>query len=171
MDHVTRKRYQRLGLVGLPLLAMLLLFYSCGADSGSGAEGGLPLPGRPPFRIQGDTTKAMLPGARAARIDLEIRNPSGAPLVATRLAVTVRRITAPRATTRLPCTRRDFALQQAPRTLDVTIAAKSTSTLSQLDVPRRKWPRIGMLDRDMNQDGCQQSTLTLAYTAAGRLRR
>lgn len=169
MDHVKRERYQRLGLVGLCLPALLLLFSAYDADGERIREGAAPQAA--PFTIQGDARKTLLPGAKAARLDLRVSNRADVPLRVTDLAVTVKRIAAPNATTRLPCTRNDYAVRQAPDGLDVTIAPHSTSALSQLDVPGRKWPRVGMLNRDMNQDGCQQSTLTLAYTASGRLRR
>jgi len=169
MDHVKRERSQRLGLLGLFLLAALLLVYACSPASGDISDGGPPR--TRPFSVQGDVNKALLPGARAAPINVRVTNPTSARMVVTSLAVTVNRIAAPRATTRLPCTRRDFAVRQAPDALKVTIAAHSRTTLSKLDVPRRSWPRIGMLNRDKNQDGCQQSTLTLGYTALGRQRR
>ena len=170
MDDAKRERNQRLGLLGLFMLALLLLFYACGPDIQDGFdEGGAP--GTAPFTIHGNASQNMTPGARAAKIDVRVTNPSDDRLRVTGLAVTVQQISAPRATNRLPCTRSDFRVRQAPNALDVTIAADSTSTLSELDVPARSWPRVGMLNHDKNQDGCQQSTLTLGYTASGALRR
>ena len=170
MEHVTRERYQRLGLLGLLLLAGLLLFSAFGTHLPSSLAGGAAPERTPAFTLQGDARKALLPGARAARLNLRVTNPSDDRLRITGLAVTVTRVSAPRATDRLPCTKTDFRVRQAPRYLSVVIAADSSATLRQLDVRRRSLPRIRMLNSDENQDGCQQSTLTLGYTASGRFR-
>lgn len=171
MEATQRTRGQRLGLLGLLLLAGMLLFYSCGANISDYLDGDDdPEVQSSPFQLGGDVTEAMMPGVMMP-IDVSVTNSSDDALVVTDLAVTVSGVSAPRATHRLPCTTADFAVRQAMVVADVTIAAHATATLSQLDIPAESWPRVGMLDRNRNQDGCQRSSLTLDYTASGTLPR
>lgn len=66
------------------------------------------------------------------------------------------------------CAVDDFAVGQASNRV-ITLAARSASTLSSLDLARRTWPRVGMPNRSVNQDGCKGASVTLDYTASGRL--
>lgn len=171
MRDSNRVHHQRLGLLGLLLLAVLMFFYACGAnvnDALNGDDNNGPPDLSSPFRLQGDVSEAMTPGEMMP-IDVSVTNPSSDALLVTDLVVTISGVTAPRAAHRLPCTTDDFAVRQASDVADVTIAAHATATLSQLDVPARSWPRVGMLNRHQNQDGCQRSSLTLDYTASGTL--
>lgn len=43
------------------------------------------------------------------------------------------------------------------------IPAHSTRRLSSLGVAPARWPRVAMLDRAVNQDGCKHATLDLRF--------
>lgn len=122
----------------------------------------------PPFGIAGDVTAPLEPGV-SQPLDLRITNPSPTPLIVDRLDVAVQAVNAPRASTALPCTPADFAVQQFSGSLPFTVPASSTRTLSELGVPPASRPHVALLDLPTDQDGCQGATLTLAYQAAARL--
>lgn len=123
-----------------------------------------------PFRIGGDAVEPLSPG-RSAPVDVTITNPRNTPLTVTRLRVRVRAVTAPRADAAHPCSRRDFGTRQVPKGFTVTVPARGSRSLSDLDVPRTSWPKVRMVNRPVNQDGCKGARLTLRYVGSGRLRR
>lgn len=172
MSTVTRKRYVRAFILAVIILIILLRFDACdptnrapdGAKgSGSGQTGTLSAS----FTIEGNAAESIAPGVMVP-LDLEITNPHDFPMSVTGFAVTVQEVNAPNASVVLRCSPADFTLDQA-NSLAITIAARSTSTLSSLDLARRTWPHIGMLNRSVNQDGCKGASLTLDYTAIGRV--
>ena len=118
------------------------------------------------FTISGNATEPISPGV-SAPLDLSLTNPHAFALTAADLRVTVQKVNAPNADDAHPCTIGDFAVDQASSAIEVTVAAHSTRTLSNLGLPRAKRPHVGMLDRSVNQDGCKGASLTLAYTASG----
>ena len=122
----------------------------------------------PAFGIEGDATRLLSPGA-VAPLDLRLTNLGAVDVVLVRLTVAITAIHAPYATNASPCTATDFAIRQIGAT-DLThiLPSGSTRTLSSLRVPRSAWPAVSMLNRPVNQDGCQQATLTLHYTGTGR---
>jgi hypothetical protein len=63
----------------------------------------------------------------------------------------------------------DFTVDQTSSGLEITVAARATSALSNLGVSSAKQPHVGMLNRPANQDGCRGASLTLADTASGTL--
>jgi len=118
------------------------------------------------FAIKGDVTEIISPGVMVP-LDLEITNAQNFPLTVTGLAVTVRAVNAPNAGDGRPCSRADFAVDQTNQ-LEFRVAAGASSTLSGLDFARYTWPKIGMLDRPVNQNGCKGASLTLHYAALGK---
>src|SRR5437764_730287 len=46
----------------------------------------------------------------------------------------------------------------------VSIPAKSTRSLSQLNIPNLQWPHVQMPNLDRNQDGCKNTTFLFTYT-------
>jgi hypothetical protein len=95
-----------------------------------------------------------------------LTNAYDVPLSVTGLRVHLQHIRAPRANTAHPCVDRDFMLGQLRRSREITLAAGATSTLRSLGIPRYGWPRVVLLNRPVNQDGCKDASLTLAYTAS-----
>lgn len=122
------------------------------------------------FAISGNVTQAMVPGS-SIPLDLSFDNAHEFPMTVHELQVTVDRVQAPNATAALPCTVDDFSVDQVSPRLDIRVDAASTTSLAGLDIPADEWPQVGMLDAPNNQDGCKGATVTLAYTASGRLER
>ncbi|MDQ3155449.1 MAG: hypothetical protein M3Q98_01805 [Actinomycetota bacterium] len=173
MNDVARKRYVRGCILALILvIAAIILLRSCDptksgdgdGDSGGSGEGRSGDPSSS-FTIKGNASEVISPGVTVS-LDLEITNPHNFPLAVTGLDVTLSDIDAPRAGGARPCTVGDFQLTQASD-VAITIAARSTSTFSSLDLDRKTWPQVGMLNRPVNQDGCKGASLKLGYTASG----
>jgi hypothetical protein len=167
---ITTRRKTSIAVCALALLAavVLLLFRGCTAavtaDNGSGNAdtGG----SAQPVLIAGDVVEPISPGVMVP-LDLEFTNPHDVDLSITALSVVVHDVTAPNSDQTHTCVLDDFAVDQAPSDLTITVAAGATSTLSGLGLPSTMWPRMGMHDRPVNQDGCKGASLTLDYTASG----
>jgi hypothetical protein len=165
---ITRRK-MTVAVCALALLAVVvLLFRSCKtsgtADNGTGNAdtGGS---GRTVL-IAGDVVEQISPGVMVP-LDLEFTNPHDVDLSITALTVVVHGVTAPNSDEAHTCALDDFAVDQAPSDLKITVAAGATNTLSGLGLPSTMWPRMGMHDRPVNQDGCKGASLTLDYTASG----
>lgn len=122
------------------------------------------------FRITGDAVRPLSPG-RSAPINVRFANPHGAPLRVTGLRVRVRAVSAPNSDAHHRCSRRDYTVRQVRPGFAVRVPGHVTRSLSGLGVRRKAWPRVGMLNRPVNQDGCKGASLTLAYVGSGSLRR
>jgi hypothetical protein len=139
--------------------------------TGRGAEGNADVRlGVRGFPITGNAAKALSPG-RSAPINVRFTNRRRSALRVTQLRVSVRKVLAPNADVRHPCTLRDFIVTQVRHGFTVTVPARSTRTLSRMHVRRSAWPRVGMVSRSTNQDGCKGASLTLAFVGSGTLRR
>lgn len=175
MSDVVHERFLGAGIMAVVAVLVVIIFLRFGthdrhARLGKGGEGigqgQVAVPSKY-FTIEGNLTRPISPGVMIP-LDLEIKNPHSFPLSVTDLVVTVHDVSAPRAGDVLPCSVGDFAVDQASR-LKITLAARSSGTLSSLDVAHDTWPRVGMLNRPVNQDGCKGASLTLAYVASGML--
>ena len=122
------------------------------------------------FDISGDVSQPMVPGS-SIPLNLSFDNAHEFPMTTLDLRVTVDRVQAPNATAALPCTVDDFSVDQVSPRLDIRVDAASTTTLAELGIPTDEWPQVGMLNTSRNQDGCKGATITLIYTASGRLER
>lgn len=122
------------------------------------------------FTLIGELSQVINPGVFAP-LDLSISNSNHSSLVVSELIVTVSGVHAPNATALLPCTAADFDVKQVAKRFTILVGADSTSSLSQLGLPSTAWPQVGMpINESTNQDGCKGASLTLSYTATGRLR-
>lgn len=139
-----------------------------GTGTGDGPGGAEVANSSASFAIEGNATEPISPGVRAP-LDLTLTNPHDVPMSVTGLSVSVQKVSAPNADDVHPCAVGDFAVDQASNSFEITLAARSTSTLTDLGLARSKRPHVGMLDRPVNQDGCKGASLTLAYTASGTL--
>lgn len=170
-DEAARRRRKRRAIVlGLFLLAALLVFlFSCDPRDRMTVDGNgeAELDGTA-FTINGDTAEVMSPGV-VRRIDLEITNPHGETMTVTDLGITVDIVAAPRADRLHPCSVDDFTVEQPEDGLRATVPAGTTVSFSSLGVAADGWPRVGMLDRPVNQDGCKDAVVTLAYSGSGAL--
>ncbi len=159
-------------------LALLLQLVVCGPITdphspsrvGAGPGGSAPADSSAPFTIRGTTVDPISPGVMAP-LNLEVTNLYDTPLLVTDLSVEVRNVSAPNADRDTPCVIGDYAVDQASRLLVVTVAARATRSLTDLGVARGTWPRVGMVDRPVNQDGCKGASLTLHYAATGTPKR
>jgi hypothetical protein len=141
-----------------------------GAGAGAGTGGAGLKDSSASFTIAGTTVDPISPGVMAP-LDLRLTNPHELPMLVTNLRVKVRKVSAPNADADKPCVIGDYAVDQVSQSLVITVAAHATSTLSNLGLARATWPRAGMLDRPVNQDGCKGASLTLDYAASGTLKR
>jgi hypothetical protein len=170
MVNVARKRHVRravalLGAVLLVGLGAWGVFRGTSDDAGGSGEAGLDTTAL--FTIGGNAAAPISPGVHAA-LDLFLTNPHGVRLSVDALHVTVQEVSAPNADEGHPCAVRDFALDQASSGLVVSIPAHASRSLRSLGVPAASQPQVGMLNRAVDQGGCQGASLTLAYTASGR---
>jgi hypothetical protein len=113
--------------------------------------------------ITGSPATVLLPGG-VAGIDLALTNRRPAKLVVTSVVVSVSQVLAPRADAAHPCTSTDFAVSQLAGFYQLVLAPGSTRTLGQLGVVSGQWPAVRMLDRPVNQDGCEGASVVLSYT-------
>jgi hypothetical protein len=176
MSNGARRRYV-LGFI-LAVLAMLIgIIILVAIDSGPTAgttsagvgTGGAGLADSSgSFTIEGNATEPISPGV-GAPLDLKLTNPHDVPMSVTDLRVRVQKVSAPNADDAHPCAVGDFTVGQASSSIKITVAARATSTLSSLGLPRATWPQVGILERSVNQDGCKGASLTLGYAASGTL--
>jgi hypothetical protein len=123
-------------------------------------------PERATFSISGRTTRMLSPGV-SAPLDLSLTNDHGSALTVGQLVVRVAAVLAPAADAAHPCTLADFAVTQFGGAYGFLVRASTTSTLSALGIPAALFPRVAMINRPLNQDGCKHATLTLAYSGIG----
>lgn len=118
-----------------------------------------------PIAISG-MLSGLEPGAPQA-LDLALRNPSAEFLWVTSLSMAAASVSAPRSTALLPCTLADFSTRQFSGIYPLVLPPASTRTLSGLGVSPSQRPQVTLLNRSLNQDGCQGATVRLAYSARG----
>jgi hypothetical protein len=123
-------------------------------------------PRRGLFGISGIPSGQLAPGLSAV-LDLVLINPNAFPITVRNLSVRVRTISAPRADPGHSCSSRDFTVAQFSGG-GLRLRRASTTSLGRLGVARARWPRVGMPDRAVNQDGCKGASLTLDYRGVGR---
>lgn len=171
----TKKRNRAAVIFGLLLLAALVvalvLALICGSanrTAGSGHGTGQLAQSIDSFSITGDVSAPIVPGSRVP-LDLTIANEHAAAMVVTQLKVLVTRVEAPRADASHPCSVDDFAIEQVDSKLSVIVSPATSQSLSQLGIPDSAWPSLGMRETSVNQDGCKGASLTLSYSAVGRV--
>lgn len=141
------------------------------ASSGSGTGGADVAKPTVRFAISGDVSTTLAPGV-SAPINLEITNPHRTRLRVGNLRVTIQEVSAPGATAARPCTVSDFVVHQLPRHHKrIRLKAHVTQTLRSLHLHPKTWPRVGMHNHPVNQDGCKGAALTLGYAGSGTLAR
>jgi hypothetical protein len=103
----------------------------------------------------------------ATSLDLVLRNPSVLKLSVTGLTVAANGLSAPSASPLLPCTLADFSLRQFSGPYPLVVPPSATRTLSSLGVPAAQRPQVMLLNRPLDQDGCQGAVVSLALSAQG----
>lgn len=164
-----------LGTVGVAVVAVVVVQVLTGgppeARTPDGISGGARTDVAPvlvAFNIAGDATGMISPGV-SVPIDFALTNPQDTDMTVSDLLVVVRGVSAAAADAAHPCGVSDFVVDQVASGREIILPAGETTTLSALGIPRTSWPQVGMLDRPVNQDGCQGASLTLGYTASGRV--
>jgi len=120
------------------------------------------------FQIKGDATAPVSPGISAS-LDLRFVNPHVEPMVVTHLKITIRNLTAPGADRDHPCSVGDYSLKQIADSVEIRLPPSTTTGFRDLHIPEKRWPRVGMIYGESNQDGCRGATLKLGYSAFGTL--
>ncbi len=117
------------------------------------------------FSITGGTAEGLYPGAAAPPLDLSITNPNHYRIVITGLTVRVKSVN-PVAKPPSPgiCTAADYGVRQLSGSYPFTVGARKTTSLSVLGFSQSQLPRIAMLNRPYNQNGCRGAVVTLAYS-------
>jgi hypothetical protein len=118
-----------------------------------------------PFAISGKVNH-LQPGVPVP-LDLTLTNATPQKVSVTRLTVAATSVSAPRSTSQLPCPLADFAMQQFAGNYPLLLPASSTRTLSSLGVPTAKQPQVILVNRRLDQDGCQQAKVSLTYAGQG----
>ena len=119
-------------------------------------------PGHQPFVISGDLAGKLAPGSPSLPLNLTLRNPNNQAIAISVLTVAVTGSSAGAA-----CNAANFGVTQYPGKYPLTIGANPTVSLTQLGVAAAALPRVGMVDRPVNQDACRNVTVSLAYTGTG----
>jgi hypothetical protein len=102
-------------VTGLVVIVLLLTLFSCESRSRGALQGpGSAQVAGVEFAIRGDTAERMTPGQMVS-IDVEITNPYDVGMVVTELDVSLRDVTAPRATEAHPCSLADFVVKPPAR--------------------------------------------------------
>jgi hypothetical protein len=114
--------------------------------------------------IEGEGRGLIRPGVMVP-LDLSFDNPDDESLTLDRVTVRIAGIEAPRADDEHPCTMDDFLVRQLSGGPRLVITGDTVSTLSDLGVAEENWPAVGMRARPVNQDGCKDAVVTLAYEA------
>ncbi|MDQ1483409.1 MAG: hypothetical protein QOF35_1485 [Actinomycetota bacterium] len=170
MRSVSRTRFLLGFLLAMVVGVSTFLLVSHGPGGGTGGAtgtGSAALAGSAaPFSIEGKATEPISPGVGAS-LNLKLTNPNDVPISVTDLTVTVQKIRAPKADGARPCTVRDFTVKQGSSSAGITLAARASSTLSNLGLPRTAWPEVRLLERAVDQDGCKGATLALEFAASG----
>jgi hypothetical protein len=126
-----------------------------------------PVPSGPEgsFSIRGNLAGQLKPDLTLP-LDLELTNPNSQALKISNLHVAIAGVSAPLADATHPCSAIDFGVHQFSGTYGSIVPASSTRTLSDLGFAAGQMPRVAMLNRAVNQDGCKGSTVTFAFTGS-----
>ena len=119
-------------------------------------------PGHQPFVISGDLAGKLAPGSPSLPLNLTLRNPNNQAIAISALTVAVTGSTVGTA-----CDATNFGVTQYTGKYPLTIGANQTASLTQLGAAATALPRVGMIDRPVNQDACRNVTVSLAYTGTG----
>jgi hypothetical protein len=111
----------------------------------------------PVLQITGNVTNAFTPGA-LRRVNLTFTNTYPTPVTVwprvIKIALTDSSSSCPAAA--------NFVIYQG-LSVAVTVPGSATKSLTQLGVPTTDWPDLSMLDRSVNQDACEGTTVTIHY--------
>lgn len=110
------------------------------------------------FTISGKAQGLLSPGT-SRRVNLVITNPSSFAIRVTEVAVEVGPLTS-----RPACSGKENLVVTRNLAAEPIVPKKSSKSLHDLGISKRKWPRIMMPDLPTNQDACKATTFILRYT-------
>jgi hypothetical protein len=116
-------------------------------------------------RVAGAAQGQLRPGT-SAPVALTFQNPNSHRVRMMKVRVRIVKIVAPNADAAHPCTTADYSVRQMPRAL-LRVPARRSMDLVAMGLPTEAWPRLTMLNRPLNQDGCKGAQLTLRFKARG----
>jgi hypothetical protein len=116
------------------------------------------------FGISGNASAPFYPGATPQPLNLVLTNPYRFDIKVTGITVTIQSATTKNGNPNPACdgTQNLKVTRQFNGT--VTLAKKTTSSLSQLGTPASQYPLLQMPDLPVNQDACQNSTFRMSYS-------
>lgn len=114
------------------------------------------------FTITGVVPALLAPDATVP-MDLSLTNPNHVSLSITRLTARLDAVSGGVG----ECSMDNFRIDQYSDNRAIAVAASSTRSLRDLDVPVARWPQLTMINRPVNQDGCKSATIAIRYTAEG----
>jgi hypothetical protein len=117
------------------------------------------------FEISGRLSRPLAPGV-SIPVNLGLANPTGSLFTVSSLSTRVSNVTAPGQDAAHPCTAEDFSVQQFSGPYGFQLPESSNNTLASLGIPESQWPRVAMVDRPVNQDGCKGASLTLDFAGS-----
>ena len=112
----------------------------------------------PVLKVVGNPTSGLFPGSSQS-IDLSLINSYPTPLTAYARSI-VLTLTSPNPSCSIAG---NFVVNQS-LTATVVAPGNATWSLSDLNIPIGKWPKISMLETGINQDACRGVVLTMHYT-------
>lgn len=114
------------------------------------------------FTIGGNTSRPFYPGTSEA-LDLRISNPFKFPIKVIKVSVSVEPVPTKDGKPDPACPGMANLLVTKHLGTVVTVPARSTNLLSELEVPQQDWPQLTMPDLPVNQDACEGAVFTLDY--------
>ncbi len=121
-----------------------------------------------PIQMSGGVS-GLEPGSPRA-LNLLLRNPNPLPVSVTSISASIGRVTAPRASAAHTCGPSDFYVRQYAGLYPLLLPARVSRTLSGLGITTALQPQVVLLNRPVDQDGCQGATVTLSYSGTAVVR-
>jgi hypothetical protein len=128
-----------------------------------GVAPGVPVVAPEAFTIAGNLPNLLRPGA-GEPLDLTLTNLESTDLSIASLEVEVTGAGGPRIDPVHTCGSEDFSVEQFSGAFGFILPASSSADLGELGIDRADWPTVSMLNRPVNQDGCQGASIALSFT-------
>lgn len=119
-----------------------------------------------PFVIAGEVSQPMTPGVQVP-IHLKVTNPYDVTISVSDMSVSVTKVQGQTSDATLGCSVDDFSVDQLPAGHTITVDKNSSVSLSSRG-PDGARPTVELRNRAVNQDGCKNVIVELAYTARAK---
>ena len=116
------------------------------------------------FGISGNASAAFSPGATPQPLNLVLTNPFSFDIKVTGITVMIQAATTKNGSPNPGCDGVQNLKVTRQFSGTVTLAKKTTTSLSQLGTPASQYPLLQMPDLPVNQDACQNSTFRMSYS-------